>query len=697
MNSKLRALLAPRSVAVIGASPRESTAAYRVLRNLKRFGFAGELYPINPRYDKVLDLTCYPSLAETPATPDAVFIAVSAEQVPALVEEAIGYGVRAILANANGFADGGPQGQSLQRKITAAAKAAGVAFCGPNNMGLINVRDRICLWTAHNLPKLNPGPVAIISQSGSVAIALSQDQRALGLSYVITAGNEAVCSAADYLQAVAEDGRVKVVLLFLETLRDPELFGKAAVEAAERGIRVIVLKVGRSDGGRSLVAAHTGALAGEDAVYDALFRRYGILRARDLDEMVETAVLLSSYPTAPVDRGVVTITLSGGEAALIADVGTELGLQFGALSKSTISAIKPAFPTFFTPRNPVDAWGLGWDINRFRLILRGVMAEPNAGTIACAVDAPASGGADAALAREMATACAELAQSTTKRIIFFNNTASGGPNPEVQAVLHTVGIPYLCGMRAALGAIALWSNRREPAREREVSAASLAAPECLGEIARFQLLSGAGVPMAQAIAVNSADAAIEVAERIGYPVVLKGTSPTIAHKTERGLVRVQLTGRDDVRKAFNELALKLRQIEGLAPFAEVVVQPFFYEGIELFIGIRNDPAFGSITVVGLGGTFVELIDQVSLRIGPVDERTAHEMLHETKAGQLLAGFRGRGPFDIAAAASAVAALSRFGHAALGSYATIEVNPLFVLPAGKGAFGVDVWIETAATS
>jgi acetyltransferase len=697
MNINLRPLLAPRSVAVIGASPRESAAAHRILRNLKSFGFSGELYPINPRYETVLGLTCYPSLAETPATPDAVFIAVSAEQVPALVEEAIGSGVRAVLANASGFADGGPQGGSLQRRITAAAKAAGVAFCGPNNMGLINVHDRICLWTAQHLPKLSLGPVAIISQSGSVAIALSQDQRALGLSYVITAGNEAVCSAADYLQAVVEDGRVKVILLFLETLRDPELFGKAAVEAAERGIRVIALKVGRSESGRSLVAAHTGALAGEDAVYDALFRRYGIVRARDLDEMVETAVLLSSYSTAPVDRRMVAITLSGGEAALIADVGTELGLQFGTLSKSTVSAIKPAFPTFFTPRNPVDAWGLGWDIHRFKLILRGVMAEPSAGTIACAVDAPASGGADAALAREMATACAELAQSTTKRIIFFNNTAASGPNPEVQAVLHAVGIPYLCGMRAALGAIALWSHREEPTREREVSAVSLAAPECLSEIERFGLLSGAGVPMAQAIAVKSADAAVEVAERIGYPVVLKGTSTTIAHKTEQGLVRVRLTSRDDVRKAFNELALKLQQIVGPAPFAEIVVQPFFTEGIELFIGIRNDPAFGSITVVGLGGTFVELIDQVSLRIGPVEERTAREMLHETKAGRLLTGFRGRGPFDIAAASSAVAALSRFGHAALRSYATIEVNPLFVLPAGKGAFGVDVWIESAATS
>jgi acetate---CoA ligase (ADP-forming) len=697
MNNNLRALLAPRSVAVIGASPRENAAAYRILRNLKSFDFSGELYPINPRYEEVLGLTCYPSIAQTPATPDAVFIAVSAEQVPALVEEAIGCGVRAILANASGFADGGPQGEILQRRITAAAKAAGVAFCGPNNMGLINVHDRICLWTGRHLPKLSLGPVAIISQSGSVAIALSQDQRALGLSYVITAGNEAVCSAADYLQAVVEDGRVKVILLFLETLRDPELFGKAAVEAAERGIRVIALKVGRSESGRSMVAAHTGALAGEDAVYDALFRRYGILRARDLDEMVETAVLLSSYPTAPVDRGMVAITLSGGEAALIADVGTELGLLFGPLSENTVSDIKPAFPTFVTPRNPVDAWGLGWDINRIKLILRGVTAEPNAGTIACAVDAPASGGADAALAREMATACAELAPSTTKRIIFFNNTASSGPDPEVQTVLHAVGIPYLCGMRAALGAIALWSNREEPTRERKVSAASLAAPECLSEIARFGLLSGAGVPMAQAFAVKSADAAVEVAERIGYPVVLKGTSPTIAHKTEQGLVRVELTSRDDVRKAFNELALKLHQIVGLTPFAEVVVQPFFTEGIELFIGIRNDPAFGSITVVGLGGTFVEIIEQVSLRIGPVEERTAREMLHETKAGQLLTGFRGRGPFDIAAASSAVAALSRFGHAALRSYATIEVNPLFVLPAGKGAFGVDVWIETAATS
>jgi acetyltransferase len=697
MKINLRALLSPGSVAVIGASPRESAAAHRILRNLKRFGFSGELYPINPRYKKVLDLACYPSLAETPAPPDAVFIAVSAEQVPALVDEAIRRGVRALLANASGFADGGPEGKTLQRKIAAAAKAAGVALCGPNNMGLINVHDRVCLWTAHHLPKLNLGPVAIISQSGSVAIALSQDQRALGLSYVITAGNEAVCSTADYLQAIVEDGRAKVILLFLETIRDPELFGKAAVDAAERGIRIVALKVGRSESGCGLVAAHTGALAGEDRIYDALFRRYGILRARDLDEMVETAVLLSNYPTAPVDRRVVAVTLSGGEAALIADVGAEVGLQLGTLSNSTLTAIKPAFPIFVSPRNPVDAWGLGWDINRFKLILRGVVAEPNAGTIACAVDAPASGGADAALAREMATACAELAQTTTKKIIFFNNTASSGPNPEVQTVLHTAGIPYLCGMRAALAAISLWSNREEPTREREESTATLAPPECLSQTDRFELLSGAGVRMVQAIAVKSADAAVEAAERIGYPVVLKGTSPRIAHKTEQGLIRVQLGTGDEVRKAFNELALKLQQIVGLTPFSEVVVQPFCDEGIELFLGIRNDPVFGSITLVGLGGTFVEIFDQVSLRIGPVEEKTARDMLNETRASRLLTGFRGRGPFDIEAASTAVVALSRFGHAMRRSYAAIEINPLFVLPAGKGAVGVDVWIESAATS
>src|SRR5262249_29739181 len=226
--------------------------------------------------------------------------------------------------------------------------------------------------------------------------------------------------------------------------------------------------------------------------------------------------------------------------------------------------------------------------------------------------------------------------------------------------------------------------REEPTREREESTATFPAPESLSETDRFGLLSGAGVPMAQVIAVKSADAAVEAAERIGYPVVLKGTSPTIAHKTEQGLIRVQLSTRDEVRKAFNELALKLQQIVGLTPFSEVVVQPFFDEGIELFLGIRNDPAFGSITLVGLGGTFVEIIDQVSLRIGPVKEKTAREMLNETKAGQLLTGFRGRGPFDIEAASSAVAALSRFGRAALRNYVTIEVNPLFVLPAGKGA-------------
>ncbi|HLI11426.1 MAG TPA: acetate--CoA ligase family protein [Alphaproteobacteria bacterium] len=692
MSPDINKLLCPKSVAIVGASPRQAAAATRVINNLKRFGYGGPIYPVNPRYPEVQGLRCYPSLGELPETPDAVFVAIAAESVMPVIEEAGRCGIRAAIVNASGFADSGPDGEALQARLLEAAQASGIAVCGPNNMGFINLHDRICMWTARVLPKLEPGPAAIISQSGSVAIAISQDDREIGFSYIITAGNEAVCTAADYLQAVIRDDRVRVVMMFIETIRNPRLFAEAALEAAARGKRIVVLKVGRSEGGRAAVAAHTGALSGEDRVYDAFFRRYGIVRAGDIDEMIETAILLKRYPDPPAPRKAIAITVSGGEAALIADIGAGAGLRLAELSPATIAAMKPAFPPFARPRNPVDAWGLGWDPERFQQIFDALIEEPDAGAIALAVDAPGGGGADAHVALDMAQSCIAALGRTDKRIVFLNNVAAGGVNLEVRKRLDDHGMPYLAGMRPALAAIAHWLSLEIPARIAAPAARALPVIERLAEPERFRLVAEAGIPMAECVSVRSAEDAVQAAKRLGFPVVLKGTSPHLAHKTEHGLVKLGLADGASVAAAYRELQAILERQAPQDSLARIIVQPMAGEGVQLLLGARNDPDFGSILVVGLGGTLVEVMGEASLRIGPVDAETAAAMLAETKAATLLAGTRGKGPFDADAAIAAIVAFSRFAHDARGCIVAAEINPLIVREKGAGAIGVDLVLE-----
>lgn len=696
MSLDLHKLLSPKSVAIVGASPRDGVAATRVINNLKKLGYAGTIYPVNPRYPEVQGLRCYPSLSELPTTPDAVFVAIAAENAISVIDEAGRSGIRAAIVNASGFADSGPDGEALQRRLVDAAATSNIAVCGPNNMGFINLHDRICMWTARAIPRLNPGSAAIISQSGSVAIAVSQDERNIGLSYVITAGNEAVCTAADYLQAVIRDDRVGVVMMFLEMIRNPRLFAEAALEAAERGKRIIVLKVGRTEDGRAAVAAHTGALSGEDEVYDAFFRRYGIVRAGDIDEMIETAIVLSKYPTPPEPRRAIVITVSGGEAALIADIGANVGLKLAEFAPATLDAMKPAFPPFSHPRNPVDAWGLGWNAEQFKQMFDAVVREPAAGVIALAVDAPGGGGADAHVAQDMAHVCVDALSAHDKKVVFLNNTAPGNVNSDVHKMLDAHGIPYLLGMRPSLAAIAHWLKIEMPAKTTKAAGLTLPALSRLGEPERFSLLAKAGVPMAECVPAQNASEAARIAARLGFPVVLKGVAPSLPHKTELGLVKLGVTDMAGVHTAYEELAATLSRHAANDDRAAVIVQPMVKEGIQLLIGVRNDRQFGSIVVVGLGGTLVEVMNEASLRIGPIDHKTAREMLAETKAAKLLAGTRGKGPFDVEAAVDAIVALSRFAHETADSVAAVEINPLIVREKGGGAVGVDLVLELFET-
>jgi acyl-CoA synthetase (NDP forming) len=381
------------------------------------------------------------------------------------------------------------------------------------------------------------------------------------------------------------------------------------------------------------------------------------------------------------------VTLSGGEAALIADLGEELGMSFPKLSDATLARLRPAFPPYSTINNPVDAWGLGFNAERFGIVVDALLADPNHDLIGLSIDAPGRGGGDVPYACVMAETC--IGKKTDKRMVFFNNTSGSGVNAEVKAILDKGNIAYLSGLRPSLAAIRnLMSPKGEISHTSDSPSDAIPLPE--SEPQRFRSLREQGVPMVAAESVASVEDAVTAAEKMGYPVVLKGVAPHLPHKSDLGLVRLALRSRNEVAEAHAALSAILAQHAQPDSPHQIVVQKMADPGVELIVGIRNQKGFGSFVVAGPGGVLVEIANQANVRLGPVSEAQAKEMLQQTAAGKLLAGVRGNPPCDIDAAASAIAAFSRFGAARVDTLAALEINPLIVGP--RGAVGVDVLFE-----
>jgi acetyltransferase len=369
-------------------------------------------------------------------------------------------------------------------------------------------------------------------------------------------------------------------------------------------------------------------------------------------------------------------------------------------SPATLARLKSSFPAFADPSNPLDAWGLGWDPQRFADMVHALATDDSIGAIAFALDLPQQGGADTFLARDMLPIVERLAPSTGARFVWINNLTGGGYHAEMTKKIKLAGFPYLRGLRAALSVIGKWSAHEEV--DLSPTSANAAAPSyCaaaikrLAEPERFKLLSNAGIAMCPCIRVGSPAEAISAARDLGFPVVLKATSPECAHKTDLDLVRANLRDLDAIAAAFDELSSRLLNVPDGSNRGVLILQPMVGPGIELIIGVRNDESFGSIVVAGLGGIFIDVLHEAAVEIGPVTVGQARAMLERTHAGTILSGVRGRGSYDIDAACAAIAALSQLGHATRGLLSTIEINPLIVLPNGGGAVGVDVLIEEAA--
>jgi len=700
----LRPLIAPGSIAVVGASERPGPGR-QVVENLFLLGYQGQIYPVNPRYDSVLGFPCYSSLSEVVRDGhrvEAVAILLNRDKVLPVLEEAAEVGARAAWAFASGFAEAGPEGKALQLTLARFCEEAGIAFCGPNCVGLLNPPARVALYSAPVSPFLKPGRIGAVLQSGSVCLALANSNRGLGFSLLVSSGNEAVLDSTDYMAYMIDDPHTEVILAFIEQFRQPERFLEVARRARDKGKPIVVLKVGRSRIAQRAALAHTGALAGSDAVHDAVFKKYGVIRVDDLDEMLETAeAFIKLKDNLPKGNRVGMITVSGGEIGLIGDLAEGLDLEFPDWSSRTKEAFQNVLPPYSVISNPLDAWGSGKIDATYPPCMAAAARDEGVDLLVISQDAP-DGLAPAQVEQYtvVAKAAVQVAKESGKPVVAISNL-SGGLHPDLRRIFDQGGVPLLRGTREGLRAVhhliryaqALRRPISIPFCPQKTVKDFVCGAGVLSEYEAKRILAEYGIPCPKEVLCQSEDDAVASASRIGYPVVLKVVSPKLPHKTEAGVVRVGIKNEKELRSAFREILanatrhIKREELDG------VLVQEMVTGAVaEVIVGLLRDPSFGPVVVFGLGGILVELFQDRALGLPPLTREEALDMVCSTKAGKLLAGFRGQPPGDLDALIDVLVKLSQLALDFGDRIRALDINPLLVLPKGQGVKAVDALIE-----
>jgi acetate---CoA ligase (ADP-forming) len=680
------ALVKPRSIAIVGATDRAGPAR-SVIESLGALGFAGAIYPVNPKYPTVMNHVCYPSLTDLPEAPDVVVFSIRNPLIPEQVRLAARRGARAAVIYDSGFAELGEDGAKLQDEIAGLCREAGMAVCGPNCMGILNPPGRV---TTYKQTIMNPAPIAgnvgIVSQSGSVVIAMLSDLRRFGISLSVSAGNEAVTRTVDYIEWLIDDPNTRVIATFTESVREPERYVAALDRAADAGKPVVVLKVGRTERTQRAITSHTGGLAGSSRVFSEVLRAHRAIEVEDLDEMTEVLAVCQGERW-PRGRGISVITGSGGLAEMILDNATEIGLDLPPLTPAERTEAERVIGRITGDGNPFDAWGNGNYAVNLPHAMKVVDGSDNIHAIAyCSDTADAGHIGHPGRVLENVKMLAEQAKDSRKPF-YLLSTRSGVMNTVQAAALREAGLVQIGGTRqglAALDRVGRWMMGRPPARaaaEAKGSLPSLAQRATINEFDAKRLLAAYGVPAAREQRVETLDAAKAAASKIGYPVVLKALSDEIPHKTEHGLVSVNLKTEDDLAAAFARMRGRIDAMTPRPRDVAFLVQEFVADGVEVFAGISRDPDFGLSIAFGQGGTAIEVTRDFALRMLPLRAGDAEAMIAETRAAAMLGAVRRRPAADVKALAACLYALSDFATAHAETLAEVDLNPIKALPTG----------------
>ena len=683
----LERLIKPRSVAIVGASADAAKLTGRPLLYLEKYGYRDAIYPINPRYQTLGGRRCYPDAAALPQAPDVALVLLGADRVVEAVKQLAAVGTGAAIVLASGFGESGEEGRRRQEEVKRAAGS--MRLLGPNTIGLVNVSDRITLSASAALvtEELISGSIALVSQSGGILGSLLSRAQAqgIGFSKLVATGNECDLEVSDLVDYLAGDPTTKVIALYLEGLRRPRQFRDAALKARRAGKPIVAFKIGRSDAGVRSAVSHTGALAGSDAVYDGLFKQLGIIRAERYSDLLDIPLALSCGRVL-TGRRLAVITSTGGAASVLADAAGVAGFETPAPDAATqarLGALNIAGASL--DRNPIDVTLAGVRSDYFRRIIDDVLASPSYDAVAVVLGSSAL--------REPETVCAPLRECfarSKKPIISFASPDA----PHLIRELNLAGIPSFAAPESCVAALAAMRRvaQAAPLDANELPmpiGAALQMPLRVGPLDEAEskaLFARFGIPGTREIAAATPDEAAAAAKTFAGNVVLKILSRDIQHKTEAGGVALDVAANDVARTcarmAENFARITQRQPDGF------LVQELVTGGIEFILGFKHDASLGPVILLGMGGIAAELFKDTSLRLAPVTRGDAQDMIDELKTSVLLEGFRGKPAADRGALVDAIMAFSTMVTAIGGRLAEAEINPLFVLPAGRGVVAGD---------
>jgi acetate---CoA ligase (ADP-forming) len=696
----LDGLLRPRTIAIVGASERPSIGR-ALMESLGRLGFAGEVFPVNPRYPAVLGVRCYPSLRDLPAAPDVVAFCVSTDRVLEGIRQLAAIGGRGAVIYDGGFAERGDDGKRLQAEISGICRESGIALCGPNCMGVLSPHDASTTYMqeVRALDRL-AGHVGLVSQSGSICISLLADVRRYGYSHVISSGNEAVVNCAAYLEFLVDDAETRAIALFLETVREPGRFVAALDRAADRGKPVVVLKVGRSERSQRAITSHTGGLAGEGRVFSEVLRAHRAIEVDELDAMSEV-LAAAGAPRRPAGPRIGVVTASGGQAELILDITSAAGIELPPLDAEIRRKAEDVIGALTGDGNPLDAWGNGDFARNFTHALHCLDVDPTCDAIVMcsdAADGNPMGRADRGLS--YARVLAEAAGKSRKPHYMMGMRPGLHEQAQIE-LLREHGIPVLGGARQGLGAVARLgkaAHARPPLITNGSGGADLSGlladrpgRPTIHEADAKRFLGMHRLPVTREMLVRDVEEARRAATEIGWPVALKVVSDQIAHKSEHGLVALSIRSESDLRAAFDRM---MRAVDRMTPPVEIaglLVQEMVGDGLEAFIGVSRDPDFGLAIAAGLGGVGIEVFRDFALRLLPLAEGEAEAMIAELKAYPLLRGARSPEPYDVAAFAAVIERVGALAFASRDHVDEIDLNPVKIFTATNGCRIVDALI------
>lgn len=676
----LKALLAPRSIAILGASSDFRKVSGRPVKHLLDKGYKGRIYPVNPRAETIGPLKAYPSVAAIEDDIDLAIIVLPASEVLNCMRELGAKGVPVAVVFSSGFSELGDAGRKYEQDVVAAAREGGVRLCGPNCLGLINSFDNVLATFSQYADSDTPsGPIGFVTQSGAfgTAIAALARRRGLGLGYFVNTGNEADLTFSDIMGEVIRDPRIKMGAGYIEGLKGGEGFVALAEQAMVAGKPLVMTKVGRLGAGARAAASHTGSLAGDDVVFDGVVRQHGIIRARNEEHMLDIAEVMSCCKL-PEGNGIGLLTQSGGAGVLMADRAQEVGLSVPVLQPETQAALQKVIPGFGAVGNPVDITGqFVADPNLLSESVKLMLADPNVDVGIVWFQLME------AHVEKLVKVLVEIRDQVTKPFVVCWVAA---PEAGILA-LRKEGIAVLRGAEPAVDAVAAlvqyaemrrkWLARREERKAITLPTLDLPAGGVVSTMDGVRLLDRCGIAHVPTMLAASADEAAQAAGKLGYPVVLKIESPDILHKTEAGGVILRLTDEAKVRQAFDRIIANAKAYNPNARLLGVVVQAMAGGDTEFVIGLQNDPVFGPVIMAGLGGVLIEVLRDVVFRKVPLCESEAADMLDALHGKAVLAGVRGRPPVDRKGLVAMICAVSRLGATLGPRLSTLDLNPVML--------------------